>query len=190
MIYQIMELPMSHTPATPDKSKSIVREASQPRRPQAHFVDRAKKNVPVQLQHPHPLTWWRTRPAQAFEYDEILVLRGILKKSAIIGEPFWFLAARGDPAVAIGVALRLRRQGTGNPVAFDLAMSAVLCASLEDNAAAALLLSATLKCRVPIDAACDELSDSWLAETLCQRGKPRTRKTKHRIAQRSSSSST
>jgi hypothetical protein len=35
---------------------------------------------------------------------------GILTRSAIIGEPHWFLGAAGDAAVAIGVALPVQRQ--------------------------------------------------------------------------------
>jgi hypothetical protein len=65
---------------------------------------------------------------------------GILTRSAIIGEPHWFLGAAGDAAVAIGVALPVQRQLGDTLVSLDLV-------ALEGDPAAAFLLSATLKRR-------------------------------------------
>lgn len=155
---------MSHTLGAPDLPKGTMRGPSVPRRSQAHFVARAKKNTPIQLEHSHPFTWWRTRPAYTFKHEDIFVLRAILRKCAIIGEPHWFLAVKGDPAVALGVALRLRKQPTPNSVSFDLAMTAVLCVAHEGDAAAALLLSATLKARCDTEPLCSILSESWLSD--------------------------
>jgi hypothetical protein len=136
---------------------------------QADLVARAKKNVPIQIEYPHPLTWWRTRPAHSFKDADVLIARRFLKKSAIIGEPHWFLGAEGDAAVALGVAMRIRRQQRSNLVSLDLAMTAVLCVALEGNAAAALLLSATLKRSSGTDRLHHVLSDSWLRNNLQRR---------------------
>lgn len=131
---------------------------------QADFVARAKKNVPVQIEHPHPLSWWRTRPAHSFRDVDVIIARCIMKRSAIIGEPYWFLGANGDAAVALGVAMRIRRQRRSDLVTLDVAMTAVLCAALEGDPASALLLAATLKDRSDIDPLCHALSDSWLGD--------------------------
>lgn len=130
----------------------------------ADFLSRQRRNKPVQVDFPHPLTWWRTRSAQSFKFCEIYVARRILIKSAIIGEPHWLAGARGDAATAIGVALRVRRQKGLDCICNDLAMTAVLCVALEGNAAAALLLSATLKAMAVSDPSIDTLSSSWLLD--------------------------
>jgi hypothetical protein len=130
---------------------------------------RAKKNVPIRISFPHPLSWWRMRAADEFKDVDVCIARHFLTRSAIIGEPHWFLGAAGDPAVAIGVALRIQRHRKETLVSLDLAMTAVMCVALEGDAAAALLLSATLKGRSGIDPLCDSLSDTWLTNELGRR---------------------
>jgi hypothetical protein len=147
---------------SPNASKrSAGRSRSSPT--QAALVARARRNVPVVLSFPHPLTWWRTLRAEQFREGHIRIARRLLSQSAIIGEPHWFLAAAGDAAVSIGVALRAQKSGARTLVPLDLAMSAVLCVALEGNATAALVMASTLKRRREIDARCAALSDSWLA---------------------------
>jgi len=130
---------------------------------QAALFARARRNVPVVLTFPHPLAWWRTLRAEQFRKPHIRVVRRLLSQSAIIGEPHWFLAAAGDAAVAIGVALRVQKSGARTLVPLDLAMSAVLCIALDGNATGALVMASALKRRSEIDARCAALSDSWLA---------------------------
>jgi len=108
------------------------------------------------------LSWWRARPAHSFKDIDVVIARLFLRKSAIIGEPHWFLGAAGDAAVALGVAIRILRQERPNQVLLDLAMTAVLCVALEGHAPAALLLSSTLMRRSGIEAHCEVLSDTWL----------------------------
>lgn len=123
----------------------------------------------------HPLSWWRTRPADSFRKVDVAIARNILRRTAIIGEPHWHLGAIGHAPTAIGVALRtLRRDGNGF-ASLDVAMSAVLCIAIEGEPAATLLMSAALKRRGDDDPTCNALSDSWLtfqpthrASTICE----------------------
>jgi hypothetical protein len=122
---------------------------------------------------PHPLSWWRTRRADEFKEADVFIARHFLTRSAIIGEPHWFLGAAGDAAVAIGVALRAQRQRGQTLVSLDLAMTAVLSVALEGDATAAFLLSATLKRRSCIDPLCGALSDAWLTDSRARRIRPK-----------------
>jgi hypothetical protein len=129
---------------------------------QAVFLARARANVPVTIPFQHPLSWWRMLRADEFKKAYVGVARYFLTKSAIIGEPHWFLGAEGDEAIAIGVALRAQRNKGDTLVSVDLAMSAVLCCALEGSIAATLLMSSVLKRRSDVDPRCKVLSDSWL----------------------------
>jgi len=122
----------------------------------------ARANGQARIEFPHPLSWWRARPAHAFKDIDVVIARHFLRKSAIIGEPHWFLGATGDAAVALGVATRIQRQERSNQVLVDLAMTAVLCVALEGHTPAALLLSSSLKRRSGIEPHCEALSDTWL----------------------------
>jgi hypothetical protein len=77
---------------------------------QADFRARARANVPVIIPFQHPLSWWRTRPADQFKETDVDIARHFLMSSAIIGEPHWFLGAAGNAAIAVGVALRAQRR--------------------------------------------------------------------------------
>lgn len=124
---------------------------------------RPYKNLPLGISFPHPLSWWRTRRAQQFRKVDVAIARNFLERSAIIGEPHWHLGAGGDAAVAIGVALRIRRRQGEKLVLVDVAMTAVLCCALDGDVTAAVLLSTILQERAAIEPACAELSDSWLS---------------------------
>ncbi len=140
---------------------------------QADFVARARRNVPIFIRSPHPFAWWRTLPAQRFRADHILVARRLLMKSAIIGEPHWFLGVAGDAAVTVGVALRIQRAAGSRSVLLDLAMTALVCVAVEGNLTAALLLSSTLRRLSKTDARCGVISESWLAYAVRKRQAPR-----------------
>lgn len=92
-----------------------------------------------------PLHWWRRLSADVFTGAHAHVIRRAVSGFAILNEPLWRKAAKGDPAAAIGIALRVaRRRGTTAPV-FDLVMSAVLLAALSGDPAAALTLATMIK---------------------------------------------
>ncbi|WP_439923652.1 hypothetical protein [Nitrobacter sp. JJSN] len=129
---------------------------------QSDFFACAQANVPVTIPVQHPLSWWRTRPADQCKEADVRIARHFLTRSAIIGEPHWFLGAAGDAAITIGVALRAQRRKGNTLVTVDLAMTAVLCCALEGDVTAALLMASMLKLRTDIDPRCKILSDSWL----------------------------
>lgn len=133
-----------------------------PSQSSAPVPSRTRKRAPVDIALPHPLSWWRTRSADEFKKIDVVIARTVLTRTGIIGEPHWHLGAAGDPAVAIGVALRTQRR-PNSIVALDVAMTAVLCVALEGDLTAALILSAALRCRADIGAHCGAISDSWLA---------------------------
>jgi hypothetical protein len=136
---------------------------------QPDFVARARRNGPVTILQPHAFSWWRTLRAEQFKRVHVQIARHRLTKFAIIGEPHWGLGAAGDAAVAIGVALRIRKRA-GNPAPqLDLAMTAVACAAIEGNLAATFLMSSILEHRRDIDERCGPLADSWLVHQLRKR---------------------
>ncbi|SEH87785.1 hypothetical protein SAMN05216367_2495 [Tardiphaga sp. OK245] len=109
---------------------SKTRRSPRPPHRRSELIERANRSVPVRIEFPHPLCWWRTRAAHSFKNSDIAIARCFLRKSAIIDEPRWHLAAQGNAAQAAGVALRTRTQ-TSNFISVDLAMTAVLCVALE-----------------------------------------------------------
>lgn len=124
---------------------------------------RARSNVSARATFPHPFSWWRVRAPDDFKKVDVFVARHILRKSAIIGEPHWFLGAAGDAAIAINVARRAQTRDGVSLVSLDVAMTAVLCIALEGDVAAALFLSAALKRRSEFDSRCAALSDGWIS---------------------------
>lgn len=128
----------------------------------SNFLERARRNVPVQVLFPHPLSWWRTRRPEQFKEVDIYIARFILTKSAIIGEAHWHLGAAGNPAIAINVARRANKRHGASLVSLDIAMTAILCIALEGNVEAKLFLAAILQQRSEVDHISGELSDRWL----------------------------
>lgn len=150
---------MHHTRWLASSRRSTKRPATR----QHDFLARQRANVPVTVTFPHPLSWWRVRPADNFKRPDVCIARRFLAKTAIVGEPYWFAGASGNAAVAINVARRVQRQGAASLVSIDVAMTAVLCIALEGSLTAALFLAAALKRRTHIDPRCAALSDSWLS---------------------------
>jgi hypothetical protein len=87
-----------------------------------------------------PLHWWRHLPADAYTAAHLEILHRSISGIIIMNEPRWPDAVRGDPAAAIGVALRTaKRHSTPSPTV-DLVMSAVLLAALAGDPVAVLVL--------------------------------------------------
>lgn len=109
----------------------------------------------------HPFSWWRTRLAHDYQKVDIAIARHFLSRTGVIGEPHWHLAAAGSGAVALGVAQRVQRKRL-SPLLKDMTMTAVLCAALEGDSCAALMIAAAVSER---DRTADDaraVSDSWL----------------------------
>jgi len=120
------------------------------------------------------IQWWRQLPADAFTKAHLDVVRSAISGINIIGEPRWANAVRGNPAAAIGIALRTaNRRDTASSVV-DLVMSAVLLAAIAGDPAAALVLIAAIN-RMGADANLERIKLSWL------RMQPKSRREKHRL---------
>jgi hypothetical protein len=111
-----------------------------------------------------PLTWWRTRAADALGSGNIPILRRALEKFEFIGEDSWGRAREGDAPAAIGIALRIMHNHEPRAVIIDIPLSAVLCCAIGGDPSSELLLSAALRRRATLDHRCKSLSSSWPAE--------------------------
>ena len=129
----------------------------------ARLVARPRRTGEARIEFPNPLSWWRVRPAHSFGAIDVLIARQFLRKIAIVGEPFWFLGASGNAAVAIRVAVQIQKQDKLNPASLDAAMTAVLCIALAGHAPAAIFLSSALWRRSHVEPHCGALSNTWLA---------------------------
>jgi hypothetical protein len=86
-----------------------------------------------------PLQWWRQTEPKMHDATANAALRAILSDVAMLGEPGWHAAARGDAAKAVRIALRTAC-GRPAPLAVDLAGTALLLCASEGNAAALVAL--------------------------------------------------
>jgi hypothetical protein len=122
-----------------------------------------------------PLQWWRRLSADAFTTAHLEVIQRAVSGICILGEPRWPDAVNGDPAAAVGVALRaVKRRGTPGPV-IDLVMSAVLrCAVTGDQAAISVLV--TMINRIGAETEKKRVRQSW------RHVERRTRLVKHQQA--------
>lgn len=149
----------AHGEALPDgerhmttNTKKVSRGAGERRPP--------RKNVA-----PRPLSWWRTIRAEHFDTTIAKLLREQIAMVAIIGEPAWDAAVAGDTAAAIGMALRLTPDAA-SPVIRDLVMTALLACAAEDNAAACLALSHSLRSLPGAGRMEARLATSWLVRNF------------------------
>ncbi|MBM7486065.1 MULTISPECIES: hypothetical protein [Bradyrhizobium] len=121
------------------------------------------------------VTWWRTKPAEAFDESTAQQLRRTLSTIAILEVPTWRAAAGGDGAAAVGLALRLDPQRvTINGL--DLVMTALAACAAEGDAAACLTMSHCMRRFFPTSKREARLATSWLVRTFAmaiKRAKPR-----------------
>lgn len=124
------------------------------------------KRWPYSTDDVAPLARWRTLPPDAFSAGGQLEVVAALNNVAVLHGPNNLAAAlRGDSAAAISVALSLMPvQEVTFPV--DIAMSTLLVCALNDDAAAALVLSHVLGRAAFDHAQTIELSTAWLAHHL------------------------
>jgi hypothetical protein len=107
------------------------------------------------------MAWWRTMSAKRLGPPSAEPLREALATIAILGEPAWPAAVRGDPSAAIGLALRLNPQRSTN-AAYDLVMTAVAACAAEGNDAACLVMSHILGRRPGATLREARLATGWL----------------------------
>ena len=119
------------------------------------FID-----APVEAE---PLIWWRQFSAEELGSRDAAQIRRALRRVSIFGEPGWPDAIRGVAAEAIGVAIRVAvKQPCVEPLV-DVAMSAVVTAAIDGDAAAREFLAHMLMKRAASDAAAGALAKSWIA---------------------------
>lgn len=82
---------------------------------------------------------WRATPAASCGGSEVLRIRHLLRSIAILDQPRWNDAARGDAAAAIAVAMDICDPDDGPSARFDLAMSALFACVIEGDQAARLV---------------------------------------------------
>lgn len=113
-----------------------------------------------------PEAWWRTRKPQTLSRHDVKAIRGALLTKKIPNEIDWLRAVTGDPATAIGVAVRqLNSYGMTSPIV-DAAVSAALCCAIEGDNAARAVVESALRRRCKIDPSCDELILCWRARSF------------------------
>jgi hypothetical protein len=109
-----------------------------------------------------PTAWWRTMSAKRLGPPSAEPLREALAIIAILGDPAWPAAVRGDPSAAIGLALRLNPQRSTD-VAYDLVMTAVAACAAEGSDAACFVMAHMLGRRPGATLREARLANGWLA---------------------------
>jgi hypothetical protein len=107
------------------------------------------------------IAWWRTMRADRLDTHSAKALRDALATIAILDEPAWPAAVRGDPSAAIGLALRLNPQRS-TETAYDLVMTAVAACAAEGSDAACLVMSHVLRHRPGASRHDARLATGWL----------------------------
>jgi len=109
-----------------------------------------------------PVQWWRTKTPIEFNKVHAREIRQALITSTVVCDGNWLMAATGDAATAIGLAIAsLRRCGMMNPLA-DIVMSAVLCCAIEGDPTARVVIMSALRRRARFDPICRQLHSLWL----------------------------
>jgi hypothetical protein len=108
-----------------------------------------------------PTAWWRTMSAKRLGPPFAQPLREALTIIAILGEPAWPAAVRGNSSAAIGLALRLSPQRSTD-VAYDLVMTTVAACAAEGNDAACLVMAHMLGRRPGATLREARLANGWL----------------------------
>lgn len=113
--------------------------------------------------HPFsPLAWWRTRKPSVLLCRQIRAIREALIGTELQGQPDWNRAILGDPAIAIGIAVKQMSERAITASEVDLSLSAVLACALEGDPASAIVISSALRRRSKCDPPCRQLSLLWL----------------------------
>jgi len=94
-----------------------------------------------------PTRWWRARSPHDFSRKDIRTIREFLLRHERVADCDWLGAVGGDPATAVGIAIKgLQRHGLKNPVT-DAVISAILCCALEGDPTAKMVLISALRRR-------------------------------------------
>ena len=108
-----------------------------------------------------PLALWRSISAPNLKVRDVGRLRDAMHGVQILGEPEWSAAVEGDPAEAVGIAIRVAVKAQLNELVVDLVMSAVLATAIEGDHAACHLLAHVLNRRSAFEPNAGNLATSW-----------------------------
>jgi hypothetical protein len=108
-----------------------------------------------------PLALWRSIPAPNLKMRDVGRLRDAMYGVQILGEPEWRAAVEGDPAEAVGIAIRVAAKEQLNGLVVDLVMSAVLATAIEGDHAACHVLAHILNRRSAFEPRAGNLATSW-----------------------------
>jgi hypothetical protein len=151
-------------------SKRLIRKtapATPPPLPGRTAAGAALSSSPADGSHGvPPLQWWRRLTAHTFTGMHVATIQRAVAGITIINEPCWPAAANGNPAVAVGVALRSIRRSCIPSPGFDLVMSALLRCAIEGSTTAALVLRYALGRMAVKDPACAPVAASWQTATV------------------------
>jgi hypothetical protein len=113
---------------------------------------------------PRALLLWRTVPAHGFDFTRRAAVGDCMRRTSSTID-VWRKAVRGDPASALGLALRMEIPSEIT-ARHDFVMTVLLHSALRGSAGAALVLSSLLR-RMPIDRVLRRrLATSWLAHNF------------------------
>jgi hypothetical protein len=108
-----------------------------------------------------PLALWRSIPAPDLKLRDVGRLRDAMYGVQILGEPEWRAAVDGDPAEAVGIAIRVAAKEQLNGLVVDLVMSALLATAIEGDHAACHVLAHILNRRSAFEPRAGNLATSW-----------------------------
>ena len=120
-----------------------------------------------------PLALWRSIPAPDLKVRDVGRLRDAMYGVQILGEPEWRAAVEGNPAEAVGIAIRVAAKEQLNGLVVDLVMSAVLATAIEGDHAACHVLAHILNRRSAVEPHAGNLATSW---TLASRNNASVRR--------------
>ena len=143
----------------PSPRPPLGRRQSSTRRNKLSVLHLAGHSVP-------PLHWWRRLPAPAFTTVHVAVLRKAIAGIIIADEPNWPAAEKGDPVVAVGVALRAIKSREWPSPGGDLVMSALLRCAIVGSHTAGLVLEYALGRVAANDPASAAIAASWRTVTV------------------------
>ena len=108
-----------------------------------------------------PLALWRSIPAPDLKLRDVGRLRDAMYGVQILADPEWLAAVEGDPAEAVGIAVRVAVKAQLNELVVDLVMSAVLATAIEGDHAACHVLAHILNKRSASEPRAGNLATSW-----------------------------
>lgn len=118
---------------------------------------------------------WREKTSDEITPVDLVAIGDLLRNTALIGEPKWKVARSGGAAEAIAIVVR-NWPVTTITGRVDLMMTALVYAAMTGSAAAALVLSHSLRQTPCAGERHKRLSASWLARNLriaAERAAPR-----------------